>query len=303
MLIFNLSFHTNPVAHTFDCKGIGERRIEITEEHCVFQAFTNYFNAGKNYSARRTASIGPGVSYYAQDMEADLDDDFDGPDWDDVRAHLPQTRGRTLDAARSRSRTRRNLSSSNSNNARPTHPEVAGPSTYTDSQLAYPQGPPSSSRSLSRLTSASTGASTSTSTATVRPFPIPDRLHARRLSVDSSHFQRTPVYETSRQQDGLIPISPHSSQLEQMAPIPPYSLLPVSPTSATSSPLSPTAAAQSLEEFRNSLHSNLRNSQLYQSEYCESAIGFSFPIGQIGTLNFLHSQNCSVVISNSGLLI
>jgi len=199
-------------------------------------------------------------------MEADLDDDFDGRGWDDIRAHLPQTHERTSNAARSRSRSRRDLSRSNSNSAQPIHAEVAGPSTYTDSQLVYPQGPPSSSRSLSRLTSASTGASTSTSAATLRPFPISDRSHARRLSVDSSHFQRMPIYETNHEQDGPTPISPHSSQLEQMAPIPPYSLLPVSPTSALSSPLSPTVAAQSLEEFRNSLHSNLRSSQLYQSE-------------------------------------
>jgi arrestin-related trafficking adapter 3/6 len=259
----SLIIYTNPVAHTFDCKGIGARRIDITEEHCVFHAFTNYFNAGKTYPSRRTASIGPGVSYYAQDIEADLDDDFYRPDWNDIRAHLPQTHGGTLDAARSRSRSRHDLSRSNSTNAQPIHAEVAGPSTYTDSQLFHPQGPPSSSRSLSRLTSASTGASTSTSTATVRPFPISDRLHARRLSVDSSHFQRMPINETNHEH-GLTP--PHSSQLEQMAPIPPYSLLPVSPTSAPSSPSSPTAAAQSLEEFRNSLHSNLRNSQLYQSE-------------------------------------
>lgn len=262
MLIFKLSFHTNPVAHTFDCKGIGARRIDVTEEHCVFHAFTTYFNAGKTHSARRTASIGPGVSYYA-DMEADLDDDFDGPDWDDIRAHLPRTRERTLDAARSRSRSRPDRSRSNNNNAQPIHAEVAGPSTYADSQLVYPQEPPSS-RSLSRLTS---GASTSASTATVRPSPISDRSHARRLSVDSSHFQRMPIYETNHEQDGLTPMSPHSSQLEQIAPIPPYSLLPVSPTSALSSPLSPTVAAQSLEEFRNSLHSNLRNSQLYQGEF------------------------------------
>ncbi|KIM40302.1 hypothetical protein M413DRAFT_11761 [Hebeloma cylindrosporum] len=242
-------------------EGIGARRIDITEEHCVFHAYTSYFNAGKTDSTRRTSSIGPGVSYYDREgMEADLDDDFDGPDWDDIRAHLPQTHERTLDAARSRSRSRRDLSRSNSGNAQAIQAESAGPSTYTDSQLIYPQGPPSCP-----TTSVSTGASTSTA-APGRPFPI-SRYHARRSSVDNSHFQRMPIYETNPEQDGNTPISPNSSQLEQMGPIPPYSLLPTSPPiSSPSSPLSPTAAAQSLEEFRNSLHSNLRNSQLYQSQ-------------------------------------
>lgn len=265
LLIFDLSFQTKPVAHTFDCKGIGTRRIDVTEEHCVFHAFTTYFNAGKIHSARRSASIGPGVLYY-EGIEADLDDDFDGPDWDDIRAHLPQTHERTLNAARSRSRSRQRPCRSSSNNARPIHAEVVGPSTYTNSQLVYSQEPPSSPQFLSHLTSTSTGASTSTSTPTARLFPISDRFHTRPLSVDSSHFQRMPIYETNHEQDGFTPISPHSSQFEQMPPIPPYSLLPVSPTAAPSSLLSPTAAAQNLEEFRNSLHSSLRNSQLHQSE-------------------------------------
>ena len=244
-------------AYLFNCKGIGTRRIDITEEHCVFHAVTTYFDAGKTDSARRTASIGPGVSYYnPQDLEAHLDDDVDEPDWDDIRAHLPQTHERTLNTARSRSRSRHGLSSSNGDNTQPIH------AAHAD---FHPQGLSSTSRSLSRLRSVFRGAPTMT-TATVSPFPSSDRSHARRSSVDSSHFQRIPFYETNHEQDELTPISPYSSQLEQVVPIPPYSLLPVSPTSPPSSSLSPTAAAQSLEEFRNSLHSSLRNSQLYQSE-------------------------------------
>jgi len=239
ILIFSQSIKT--VIHIFNRKGIGARRMIVTEEHRVFHASTTYFNACKANSARRTASIGPGVSYYGRqdmdiDAEANGDEDFDGPSWVDLRAHFTGTHDNTLDATRSRS----------SDNVQPTHAgPVASSSTYMDSQLPYPQD---SSRSRGR------------------PFATPDRLQARRVSADS--LQRVPVYETNHEQNGLIPIPPYSQlEHEQNAPIPPYSLLPVSPTSTPSSPLSPTAAAQSLEEFRNSLNSSMRNSQLYQSEH------------------------------------
>ena len=52
--------------------GIGARRIEITEEHRVFNASTLFFRASRSHS-RRTASIGPGISYNS----TDIDDDWD----------------------------------------------------------------------------------------------------------------------------------------------------------------------------------------------------------------------------------
>ena len=58
--------------------GIGARRIEITEEHRIFHASTLFFRASKSNS-RRTASIGPGISYNS----TDIDDDWD------VSSHTP----------------------------------------------------------------------------------------------------------------------------------------------------------------------------------------------------------------------
>ena len=52
--------------------GVGPRRIEISEEHRVFHASTVFFRASKSH-ARRTASIGPGISYNS----TDIDDDWD----------------------------------------------------------------------------------------------------------------------------------------------------------------------------------------------------------------------------------
>ena len=52
--------------------GIGARRIEITEEHRVYHSSTLFFRASKSHT-RRTASIGPGISYNS----VDIDDDWD----------------------------------------------------------------------------------------------------------------------------------------------------------------------------------------------------------------------------------
>ena len=54
--------------------GIGARRIEITEEHRVYHASTVFFRASKSH-ARRTASIGPGISYNSYN-------NMDVDDWD-----------------------------------------------------------------------------------------------------------------------------------------------------------------------------------------------------------------------------
>jgi hypothetical protein len=78
--------------------------------------------------------------------------------------------------------------------------------------------------------------------------------HYRRLSADNSFFQRVPV----------------SHEELSIAPTPPYSPFPISPSSPSSErpPTgydSPTTnhAAQTLEDFRNSLNAGLRN---YRSE-------------------------------------
>ncbi|KAG6850849.1 hypothetical protein H0H93_007467 [Arthromyces matolae] len=54
-------------------EGFGARRVDITEEHTIFQAETVYFHAGKT-STRRNASIGPGAAY-DQRYEPDYDSD------------------------------------------------------------------------------------------------------------------------------------------------------------------------------------------------------------------------------------
>ena len=58
--------------------GIGARRIEITEEHRVYHSSTLFFRASKSHT-RRTASIGPGISYNSVDFN---------DDWD-VSSHTP----------------------------------------------------------------------------------------------------------------------------------------------------------------------------------------------------------------------
>ncbi|PFH52148.1 hypothetical protein AMATHDRAFT_190088 [Amanita thiersii Skay4041] len=62
-------------------EGFGARRVDITEEHTVFQASTVYFRAGKT-QARRTTSIGPGIA--PDELEASLED------WDASHPHTPR---------------------------------------------------------------------------------------------------------------------------------------------------------------------------------------------------------------------
>ncbi|KAF8967977.1 hypothetical protein BDZ97DRAFT_1755710 [Flammula alnicola] len=246
-------------------EGIGARRIDITEDHRVFHASTVYFNGSKTPS-RRTASIGPGVSYSRfngyTDAAGDLGDDFDGPDWDEMRSHLPRADHHVLDAALSRSRSRGiNRSTSNANPHVPAQETLpseaqAGPSNFAQSQLVYPNEP-STPISIHREDTSS-----SSSTAhSHNSFPYLDSqtLALRRASLDISQLQRIPLYETN--DEGLENLT--RTELEQLAPIPPYSPFPVSPISPQSLtvPTTPARPAQSLEEFRNSLHLVIRNSQ------------------------------------------
>ncbi|KAF8962652.1 hypothetical protein BDZ97DRAFT_1905243 [Flammula alnicola] len=233
-------------------EGIGARRIDITEDHRVFHASTVYFNGSKTPS-RRTASI---------DAAGDLGDDFDGPDWDEMRSHLPRADHHVLDAALSRSRSRGiNRSTSNANPHVPAQETLpseaqAGPSNFAQSQLVYPNEP-STPISIHREDTSS-----SSSTAhSHNSFPYLDSqtLALRRASLDISQLQRIPLYETN--DEGLENLT--RTELEQLAPIPPYSPFPVSPISPQSLtvPTTPARPAQSLEEFRNSLHLVIRNSQ------------------------------------------
>lgn len=53
--------------------GAGTRRLEVTEEHEIFSTTMVYFRAGKSqtFSARRTASVGPGLTFDHEDIEED----------------------------------------------------------------------------------------------------------------------------------------------------------------------------------------------------------------------------------------
>ncbi|KAG0708713.1 hypothetical protein DFH29DRAFT_891705 [Suillus ampliporus] len=48
-------------ATTSSFEGVGARRIEVTEQHKVFSASSVFFQAASSPSARRTASVGPGL--------------------------------------------------------------------------------------------------------------------------------------------------------------------------------------------------------------------------------------------------
>ncbi|KAI5118355.1 hypothetical protein M0805_006756 [Coniferiporia weirii] len=54
-------------------EGVGARKLDVTEEHEIFSAKTVYFHAGKTQSssARRTASVGPGLILDHEDAEDD----------------------------------------------------------------------------------------------------------------------------------------------------------------------------------------------------------------------------------------
>lgn len=116
-----------------------------------------------------------------------------------------------------------------------------GPSNYTQSAFIYPNRP--------------TPVQHSTSTSSQWSFPVPRPNANRRMSIDSSQFRPTPAYESYH----------HESPFEELPPIPPYSPYPESPASSglLAGPVSP--AQQSLDEFRDSFNSSLRNMPVSQS--------------------------------------
>ncbi|KAF8161303.1 hypothetical protein B0H34DRAFT_796110 [Crassisporium funariophilum] len=213
-------------------EGVGASRIEITEKHRVFHASSTFFHAETTSHSRRTASIGPGIFYNNGAAEAfdndNIGDEFDEPDdpWDDVRgghgrADESVSEGTTPGVSRSNSET-----------------------------LPFPH--PRHATATER-----------SGHATTSPMPLPaprssfaDSRYNRRVSVDNSHFQPMPLYETYHE-EGEVDL-----QQRRLAPIPPYSPFASSsvPNSASFGP--PALAAHSLEDFRNSLHAELRSGQL-----------------------------------------
>ena len=215
-----------------------------------------------SHASRRTASIGPGVSYaqrYNHDLfntdQRDFDDDWDEVEWEEFRGRLPRANHTILDANHTGSR---DVSRSNSQ-TRPARHSMSGSSSDHHTQgttLPTPNRdePPPFDAELP-----STSSELVPSLIALRSRPT------RRGSVDGTQFQRTPLYETYHQPD------------EHLPPIPPYSPLPASPavlSAASSTPVSPTPSihegqsghsAQSLEDFRTTLQSSLRHQQLYRS--------------------------------------
>lgn len=195
-------------------------------------------------ASRRTASIGPGVSYarFGGDSPSPepYDDSPDEPEldgWDDLRRRSGPNAG-----------------------VAQAMPPLPPPPFVEGNSRAGP----------SNAVSPGTSGELSASVPLSRP-ELRQRLSSRRFSVDGNHFRPRPPYETRHEvQEYYGHLT--RSELENLAPIPPYSPYPPeSPASvpALSGIVSPTAGpAQSLEEFRNSLHSSLRNSQPHLSKSC-----------------------------------
>ncbi len=101
-------------------EGIGARRIEINEQHRVFHASTTFFSAsapGKHYyqqsglvasptQHRRSASIGPGVSYAQHDPE---EEDNEEARWESSSGTLAVSRLSRSASSRVSSRTPTNI--------------------------------------------------------------------------------------------------------------------------------------------------------------------------------------------------
>lgn len=51
------------------CVGIGSRRIEVQEEHTIFNTSTVFFRASNTPTSRRPASVGPGLEPYWDEDE------------------------------------------------------------------------------------------------------------------------------------------------------------------------------------------------------------------------------------------
>jgi hypothetical protein len=211
--------------------GIGARRIEVTEQHRVFHASTVYFCAGKT-QARRTASIGPGVTL--------SNEEFEEHDWDDPLSYTPRGNEEVI----------------------PADVHDNGGTSWTAQGLLtlptnYPYRPNRS------------------------PTPPPVQRNQRRVSVDSSNYQRLPL--SHHEEYDAAPIPPYSPQAA-FSPVP-LASPPTIPIASSSSHLlnpegSTTVAAQNLEEFRNSLHSSI--SSFRQSQYSRHVCNHILPCLFVG---------------------
>ncbi|KAF9486001.1 hypothetical protein BDN70DRAFT_916541 [Pholiota conissans] len=275
-------------------EGIGARRIDVTEDHRVFYASTVYFNGGKKPS-RRTASIGPGVSYsnyrhygdFDEDIPAEGDGEFE-EDWDDNdMAPLPDTN-------------QPRLTLNTTNNPNPTIPETESRTgDFSDSRLVYPNETvrPQSVHREDTTSSNSTGRSHYSF-----PYINSSRFAHRRLSADVSQYHAMPISSTTH--ESTASGQGTQADLEQLAPIPPYSPYPASThelvgvPDTPASPAGPAGPAQSLEEFRNSLQSNLRSSQVFSSESGSPASGSALSL-QSGQQ---HDQSLSRHTSTHGAI-
>ncbi|KAF5321136.1 hypothetical protein D9619_001689 [Psilocybe cf. subviscida] len=241
--ITSIDVELTAVTSTAWPEGIGARRIDVTEEHRVFYASTTFFNASKAHPTRRTASIGPGVALSGINDSPYIDDEDVFADED---AYL-HTESHILDTHMSRSRSRGGGTGRHHRllgNLRPHAEEPqAGPSNYAQSAFVYPNRPAPVQHD--------------TSTSSQWSFPEPRPNANRRMSIDTGQLRPTSVYESYH----------HESPLgEELPPIPPYSPHPESPASSglLGSPVTP--AQQSLDEFRDSLHSSLRSMPVSQSQ-------------------------------------
>lgn len=94
------------------------------------------------------------------------------------------------------------------------------------------------------------------------PTPPPVQRNQRRVSVDSSNYQRLPL--SHHEEYDAAPIPPYSPQSAfSSVPLASHPPIPIASSSRHSSTSngSTTVAAQNLEEFRNSLHSSLSSFQ------------------------------------------
>ncbi|KAG1903293.1 uncharacterized protein F5891DRAFT_1018584 [Suillus fuscotomentosus] len=79
-------------ATTSSFEGVGARRIEVTEQYKVFSASTVFFQAASLPSARRTASVGPGLPGFDYDHDHAHDEVHPG-EYSSVPQHAPHPNG------------------------------------------------------------------------------------------------------------------------------------------------------------------------------------------------------------------
>ncbi|KAG1746469.1 hypothetical protein EDB19DRAFT_1689776 [Suillus lakei] len=82
-------------ATTSSFEGVGARRIEVTEQQKVFSASTVFFQAASSSSARRTASVGPGLPGRDYDHDHAHDEVHHPGEYSSVLApqHVPHPNG------------------------------------------------------------------------------------------------------------------------------------------------------------------------------------------------------------------